>query len=124
MASEEIFNIATSGKNGPLRLIFSCSYDDGYAPADELNFKLQLSDGTLNTSIIAKSELLNGLVSFQIPVPDALTTCLLGCAAKALLGPLIECFDKDPSKYLKCLQAKGVSIAQDTAVCATGCFAQ
>jgi hypothetical protein len=47
--------------------------------------------------------------------------CLGACAVAGVMGPLIECFNKDVAKYLECLSSKGVSVGADIVKCIIGC---
>jgi hypothetical protein len=47
--------------------------------------------------------------------------CLAACAVKSLVGPLIECFNKNPKKYIECLKSKGIGLSKDIIECAILC---
>ena len=47
--------------------------------------------------------------------------CLAGCAVKSLIGPLVECFNRSPRRYIDCLKKKGINITKDIIKCAIDC---
>jgi hypothetical protein len=121
MVTEIIFDITTVIKKSPVSLRLTASYDEIHSRPPSIEFELEVKTVTGASLITAISNLDTSAVSLNITVTDKLTLCLLACAGKALLGPLIECFNTDIIKYLVCLRGKGFTIAADAIACAINC---
>lgn len=62
-------------------------------------------------------------MAFQIiPVFDPLYLCIAKCGLVGLVGPLIECFNRDPVKYIDCLKTKGLQIGAGILACVIDCY--
>lgn len=126
MPSGNLFSISGRDRN---QKTISTSLDYSYDEARyydqgvrKIDFTLKIQFDDVNTLLTVHVDLLDKNVSVNLSlVEDSLTNCLLGCAAKALLKPLIECFDKNISKYLECIRSKGLSIALNIVNCAADC---
>lgn len=79
--------------------------------AESQTTQIQLEVDTQNGLLTVNN--LTGLSDLEI--------CLAGCAVTSLVGPLIECFNKNPKKYIDCLKKKGISITTDIIECAIKC---
>jgi hypothetical protein len=47
-------------------------------------------------------------VQFHLPSKDPVSIGLLSCIARAAIGPILACYDKDPERYLDGLKTKGL----------------
>ena len=123
MASGEIFDIATKAPNSSelLRLKFNYQHPD-VNPTD-ISFVLLVGTKTHNCEVRSDVNLLLGIVSLNMLATSAAPiACLVACAGSTLAKLLVECFDKDVSQYVACLQSKGVNTAGDLVACATACY--
>ena len=67
---------------------------------------------------------LNGSLQFSnLLAITPVEMCVAACAVKGVAGPLVECFDKNPTKYLNCLKKKGLSMGADVVKCVISCGA-
>ena len=123
----ELYNILGRGQNQKvLSVKLSFTYDEPQWQNDEVQsveFLLSVQAGDKTAELKAQTNFATAEVSVVAVLTDPLTLCLLKCAGKALLGPLIECFNKDIGKYLECLRSKGLSIAIDVVACSAECVA-
>jgi hypothetical protein len=91
--------------------------------AGELTVSLEVTSGT-STTVTIKVDINSGTVTMLgIQSLSSLHACLAACAAGAILGPLIRCFNKNIKKYLACLKSKGLDTASDAVKCALACVA-
>lgn len=120
MAQGELFNISTVGPQGLVILVFSFDYVDDYSTS--IDFKLSLTGVYSSAEVNAIADLRDSKVSLELSAIDPITICLVACAGKSILKPLLECFNKDKKQYLACLKSKGLEIAADAAACAVDCL--
>ena len=112
-----IFDISTVVKQTPLTLVLE------YRGYQDITFILSIEAHGASGKIEAIVNLNTNLISLNLsPLDDPKSRCLLICAGKALIKPLIECFNADIQKYLTCLKPKGLSIVTDIVSCIAECI--
>jgi hypothetical protein len=91
-----------------LSLVWSIQSGSASLPVPtEVKARVDLNDRSLTIQGLV------GLTSFE--------ACLAACGVAGIVGPLVECFDRNPRKYLDCLKSKGRSVSADVIKCAIGC---
>jgi hypothetical protein len=124
MAAGTIFDVSTSINQAPLTLVFKYDYEEpqrGIQP-DAITFTLFVKTNGVSAEIKAIATFATQSINLTFNSIDPQSLCLIGCAGKALIKPLIDCFNTDVNKYIDCLKSKGLSIAVEIAECAIGCL--
>ena len=125
MAAGTIFDVSTSINQAPLTLVFKYDYEEpqrGIQP-DAITFTLSIEKANhIFAEIKAVATFATQSIDLTFNSIDPQFLCLIGCAGKALIKPLIECFNTDVNQYLACLKSKGLSIVVEIVECAIGCL--
>nr|WKN35050.1 hypothetical protein K4G66_21980 [Tunicatimonas sp. TK19036] len=126
---ETIFLIELPYQDGELRVKLQGEVQQKrFGDSDELSLSFVINlpeaDGrrTIEVNLLVDSqEPANLSVTGLFELPD-LATCIIICGVKALTGPFLKCYNRNPKIYLKCLKNKGISIASSAIPCIIECL--
>lgn len=118
-----IFDISTVVKQTPLTLVLEHRDDQDSSPVNNIKFILSIEANGVSNRIEATVNLNTNLISLKLSsINNPKSHCFLACAGKALIKPLIECFNTDIQQYLICLRQKGLFIVTDIVNCIIECL--